>query len=258
MTMTLPLCFKKVRLALKTVYDHCFYKDLATYNKQIKKLHGKYKGERCFIIGTGPSLNKTNFLPIKNEILFGVNTLYNGLKKFDIDCKYWGVSDSNVFDKNYEALLNLDTTLFLADYAGREFLRKKGVYLKNAKIEPLVLRTLGRMNVWNKFSRDMTKGIFSAGNVVIMCIQIAYYMGFKEVYLVGCDCSWDKTIHFHSGDSNVKDLRKRSVAVWSNIFSSYELCKKVFEEDGRKIYNATVGGKLEVFERKNLDEIVKP
>jgi hypothetical protein len=42
---------------------------------------------------------------------------------------------------------------------------------------------------------------------------------------------------------------------WEKLFKTYEVCKRVYEEDGRKIYNATVGGKLEVFERVKLEDL---
>jgi len=36
---------------------------------------------------------------------------------------------------------------------------------------------------------------------------------------------------------------------------NYEYAKKIYEEDGRKIYNATVGGKLELFERADYGQL---
>ncbi len=36
---------------------------------------------------------------------------------------------------------------------------------------------------------------------------------------------------------------------------SYELCKEFAEKNGVKIYNATRGGKLEVFERVDFDSL---
>jgi hypothetical protein len=37
------------------------------------------------------------------------------------------------------------------------------------------------------------------------------------------------------------------------VFAGYKRAKEVFEENGRKIYNSTVGGKLEIFERVPLE-----
>lgn len=67
--------------------------------KEIKNIH---KGKRYFIIGTGPSLNKTDLNLIKNEIIFGVNTLYRGLSRFDISYDYYAISDEVVWRKHFK------------------------------------------------------------------------------------------------------------------------------------------------------------
>ena len=43
---------------------------------------------------------------------------------------------------------------------------------------------------------------------------------------------------------------------WSKVLTSYETCKKAYEDDNREIINATVGGKLDIFKRKKLEEII--
>jgi hypothetical protein len=251
-TIDIPIFMRQLYCLFSRVYTHRFYKDYAKYNKQIIKLHNIHKDERCFIVGMGPSLNKTDFSIIKDETLFGVNALYEGLKKFDINLKYWVVSDIAVFDACYKELLNLDTTLFLAEDAGRIFLEKKHHYLKDVKKEPIIIRPYGYMGTWNKFSKDLTKGAYG-GMVILSCLQVAYYLGFKEVYLLGCDCDWTKGVHFNELDKNNFN---EGIEGWLETFKRYGLCKKIFKEDGRTIYNSTPGGRLEVFERKSLEDLV--
>jgi len=233
-----------------------YHKDFDNSNDYINSHFKEIKDNRCFIIGTGPSLNKTNLSLLKNENLIGVNTLYNGLKKFDIKPKYWCMADQGILKSYYKQILGLDTTLFIAETAMRDFLKNKKKYLPYVKKQPLVLKDLGSMNIWNKFGKDITKGVYSGCTVVIQCIQIAYYLGFKEVYLLGCDCDYTKGHYFHGGTHDFvsgdpfEDKKQRNY-----LMGAYEICKKTFENDGKKIYNATVGGKLEVFERKSLEEI---
>lgn len=157
-TIGMPIYIRRVYCLLKRIYSYRFYKEYVEYNRQIRKLYNKHKGERCFVIGMGPSLNKTNFSLIKDEILFGVNALYNGLKDFGINPQYWCVTDIVEFNKHYKALLNLDTTLFLTEDAGQLFLEKKKHFMKNAKKEPIVIRPYGYVGTWNKISKDLTKG----------------------------------------------------------------------------------------------------
>ena len=43
----------------------------------------------------------------------------------------------------------------------------------------------------------------------------------------------------------------------NNVIKSYTVAKGAFETIGRKIYNGSVGGKLEVFERVDFEEVVR-
>ena len=87
-------------------------------------------------------------------------------------------------------------------------------------------------------------------------IQMAVYMGFKEIYLLGCDCNYEddpKKRYFVSHgvlDPTYKEAKNRMCA-------SYSVAKKYAEKHGIKIYNATRGGMLETFERVNLDQILR-
>lgn len=227
------------------------------YKSQIERFKNIHKGERCFVIGTGPSLNKMNFDLIKNEILFGVNTLYRGYKKFGINCRYYGVSDEVVWDNIDKEILALDTVLFLCNGAAEHYFRRRE-YLKNLqKREPLLMMQRGFMWKENKFSKDITQGIYNGDTVVIdTSLQVAYYMGFKKVYLLGCDCDYSG-MHRFDGSKTDKLAGGGVSGNWAPVFKSYEICKKVFEDSGREIINATVGGKLEIFKRQSLEEIVK-
>lgn len=250
------------RMCLSLHYRH--------HSSKLKKLKDIHKGQRCFIIGSGPSLNQTNLSLIKDEIIFGVNTLYTGLTKFGITCDYYAVSDGIMWRNHFKDILGVDAALFLGGWAGREYLEDLGLFLKYKMNKPFVVRQLGWIHDSNGnfyFSRDISKGAYEGSTVIIdMCLQMAYYMGFKEVYLLGCDCDFSGSLHFDGAPTVSEDgiarLRPidpgylRFTNEWSRIFEAYKMCKKVYEEDGREIINATVGGKLEVFRRKKLEEII--
>ncbi len=93
-------------------------------------------------------------------------------------------------------------------------------------------------------------------------------MGFKEVALVGADHNFstrgpaNKVIDAQKVDNNHFDKRYFSGDMkWQlpdllNSEVSYELAKDNFECFGRRIYNSTVGGNLELFERINLEDFI--
>lgn len=251
----------KVCLRLYQAFVYCinFHPKEFLYYKynshKLKKFKNIHKGQRCFIIGTGPSLNKTNLSLVKNEIVFGVNTLYRGLSKFGIRCNYYAVSDVDVWKSHFKNILDLNAILFLSSDAGKDYLSNLSFYQKFQKNEPIVIRELGEMWSSGWLIKDLSIGAYWGYTVIIdICLQAAYYMGFREVYLLGCDCDYSG-LHRFDG-LKTETLGGGAVGDWSKIFTSYEICKKVYEEDGRKIINATVGGKLEIFKRKKLEEIV--
>lgn len=225
-------------------------------SKKIKSLKNLHKNERCFIIGTGPSLNNTDLDLIKNEIIFGVNTLYRGFKKFSFKCNYYAITDLEVWEKNYNNILELNSKIFLSGGACENYLSNYKQF-KDYKTDNLYLiKYLGNMWSLNQFSKDLSEGTYNGDTIIIdICLQAAYYLGFNQVYLLGCDCDYSGMHRFDG--SITENLRGGGVSGdWSKVFASYEICKKIYEENVRKIINCTVGGKLEIFERKKLEEII--
>lgn len=218
-------------------------------DSRISTLEDKYKGKRCFIIGTGPSLNKTKLGLLKDEICFGVNTLY-GIKP---DCKYWVIADHMLWRKKQADIKNKvkSELIFFTETVPKFFKNLSGE-------KSIVLRPLGSMNVWYKFSTDLDKGTYSGGTVVIHALQIAFYMGFTNVYLVGCDTDYSGMHHFDGstcGEIGDPDGKVPSGNT-EYVLSAYRQCRQAFEQDNRRIINVTVGGELDVFEREKLEDIV--
>ena len=120
-------------------------------------------------------------------------------------------------------------------------------------------------------SQDITKVVYIGPTSIIdFCLHLAFYMGFSEVYLLGCDCtlqyqsSDSVSTHFHPDNPEWgtykklppdADYNKHSDRWYDNAMKAYSVVKETFERHGRKVYNVGVGGKLEVFKRVNYDEL---
>ena len=103
------------------------------------------------------------------------------------------------------------------------------------------------------FSDDCYSTVYDGYSITFSLMQIACYMGFKEIYLLGCDCNYNqKKQHFiESGHIDPK----------ASIMGDKMICghiefKKFADKKGVKVINCTRGGMLEVYPRKNLDEIL--
>ena len=75
-------------------------------------------------------------------------------------------------------------------------------------------------------------------------------MGFKEIYLVGVDCNYStQKQHFIDYGKRIEHHPER------NMIDAYKVARQYAESHEIKIFNATRGGKLEVFERINFDSL---
>ena len=113
-----------------------------------------------------------------------------------------------------------------------------------------------------QFSNDLSRRAYCGQSVTIINLQIAYYLGFSEIYLIGMDFSYqqrnddvkignkiisggDDLNHFH------KDYFGKG-KIWHdpklhNVLKSYKFAKLKFEEDNRKIFNSTERRKIRSF-----------
>jgi len=204
-------------------------------------------------MGKGPSINNTNFDLIKGETIIGVNTLYKLLDKAKINCKYFVVTDRIAWNEHIKNIIKIDTIIFLGYVASRLYAKNKSKY----NIHPFVIKGKKTIRMKHRFPKDISEYVYVNGpTVVFIALQIAYYLGFKEVYLLGCDSTYSGKSHFDGLPAPFKRKGKSEKKHWELVFKSYEVCKDVYEKDNRKIINCTVGGRLEVFERKKLEDII--
>jgi hypothetical protein len=231
--------------------------------KRLQSLKNKFEGQRCFIVGNGPSLNKHDLKLLKDEYSFGVNSIFYMTEKNGFKPTFYVVEDGHVINDNLEEIKKFKTDFkFLPSVERFKFLGDTDTIFLNFNrgfYEPLS----PNFNM-PRFSSIADKVVYCGQSVTIINLQLAYYMGFSEVYLIGMDFSYNipssavidgKNILSTEDDDNHFDPRyfgkgKR----WhdpklDNVLASYVHCKNMFERDGRKILNATEGGHLNVFER---------
>lgn len=239
---------------------------LTANEKALKNYHNKYNGERCFIIGNGPSLNKMNLKLLKDEYTFGVNAIYTNYKNMGFYPTFWAIEDILVAeDRSNEINEYKGSTKFYGAYLNK--------YLKKDK-KTIYINFLHQSNYIDspKFSTNASHKIYWGGTVSYLCIQLAYYMGFKDVILVGFDHNYkvpDTTIisnhgkvftsqgpdpnHFHP-DYFGAGKRWHDPKV-DRMEKGYVQAKQYFERANKRILNATIGGNLEVFDRVDYSSL---
>lgn len=233
------------------------YQQTIKYNRQLQKFKNIWEGKRCFIIGNGPSLRikDLDVLHRDGEICFGSNWIIKMFDKTDWRPDYYVVMDYNMI-RNMAQNMDLtgEITTFIADsYTEETALNKEYIYTYQS-----ILYNEKEIN----FSGNIVEGIYSGKTVTYDMIQIAAYMGFKEIYLLGVDCT-DGSNHFYS-DNTIDKTRLENLTVttennWNKVYGiwikNYQKAEEYSRNNNFRIFNATRGGALEVFERVNFDEL---
>jgi hypothetical protein len=224
--------------------------------ERIKTFSRIHEGKRCFIIANGPSLNSIDFSLLKNEITIGMNRIYLMKEQNGFIPSYLVCIDKKSqllqFSDDYD---RLEIPVFFNWDLRNLFSKKPNQHFIKSKFNP-------------KFSTDINNEPMGNGKTVTYaCIQLAYYMGFKEVYLVGKDHSYttnekagtgiqstgSESNHFIKGYYE-KGQRWDAPDYKSEEFA-YNLARKAFEYDHRIIRDATHKGKLNVFEKIDYDNL---
>lgn len=241
------------------------------YSKRLKAFQNIGKGKICFVIGNGPSLKPEDLsvLHENNIDSFAANRIYNTFDKTNWRPTYYISEDEFVLkeiqdklndDEINKQLKNIFIPLHLNFY--------KNLRVKNAMYYNLLFSVIDDGLDHSDFiSDDMLKGIPCRGSVAITSVQIAIFMGYKEIYLIGIDHNFsrmtdkngnlliDKSVKDHYGDVKNADENTKGIFNIDAATQSFIDLKKYADKKGVKIFNATRGGKLEVFPRVDFDKL---
>ena len=117
---------------------------------------------------------------------------------------------------------------------------------------------VGDFDRWSLYAKDISKGNMSCRHVTSsLDLQLSYYMGFKEVYLLGVDCDYNNGHHFDGEQYSFQSKQSiYSDEYLNEVFMEYDIIDKEFKKSGRQVFNCSDGGKLESFERKNINVVI--
>ncbi len=234
---------------------------------RLRQFQGKHKGKRCFIIGNGPSLTAGDLDKLKDEITFAANCIYLMFPKTDWRPSYYVAADYLILRYFHKAIKdNIMCPIFYSANSVLEIdefsLLDSYFYFGDARAA-LKSDPRGQM----MFSEDPLI-MYKWGTVTYDCLQLAAYMGFKEIYLLGMDHTYpvEITNDGYLISNDVADyftpLYKGSENPYRNapvrvcyLTAAYRAAKEYADSHDIKICNATRGGKLEVFERVDFDSL---
>ena len=236
------------------------------------QLKNKYKDQTVYLIGNGPSLNKTPLYLLKNKNTIVFNRFNLMLERLNWNPTFYSVTDDLVLEDildEAEIMTRKSKYAFFPDisFRGKIFFKKFNETLTNIywlKQNP----KLG-------FSKAMPE-VHSGGTVIYEGIQILNYLGFNKIVLIGVDMNYKihktaKTISTNSteiistenDDPNHFDPRyfgkgkkyhQPEQRIIDNIMNSLEFLNEFINPLKLSIVNAGIDSKVNIFPRVDLEK----
>ena len=227
-------------------------------------LRDKHRGRRAFVIGGGPSLRQTDVRLLKDEITIGCNAIFLMFDEMGFKPTYYTVEDVLVAEDRAETINAIGGTTKILPRDLRYCLRpdKDTIYInfvRDYNTRPF------------RFSSDFIRRVFWGGTVTYLNLQLAYYLGCREVYLIGIDHNYQPPAqkdevagtvitsrtqdinHFHP-DYFGPGYRWHDPKV-ERMETAYRQAKRFFEENDGVICNASAETQLEVFPRVSYGDL---
>jgi hypothetical protein len=213
----------------------------------------RHQGKRCVIVANGPSLLKTDLSLVRSEITFGLNKIFLGIRQFKFYPRYYVAINPLVISQSGLQIKSLNCVKFLCATAAKGLIDEDALTIHLHTGEPP-----------NTFSEDLERGINQGHTVTYAALQIAYFLGFSKVVLIGLDHRFafsgapnqtremltPDPNHFHPDYFTKGQLWQNPDLARSE--ASYRLANRRFEQDGRMIIDATVDGACTVFPKMSL------
>jgi len=210
----------------------------------LRDYYDKHLGETCIVIGNGGSLRDVPIDFLGKVPTFGTNRIYL-LPGFEPT--YYVSVNPLVIEQCQHEINCMGSDKFIP--AGKH----KLIHGSN----PILI------SGYPEFSFDPLRGFFEGWTVTFVCLELAFFMGFKTVLLVGVDHRYE--FHgspntrqlFRGEDPNHFDPNYFTGKFWhtpdlERSNECYEMADKAYRRAGRKIINLTPGSGTDAFEKQDI------
>lgn len=222
----------------------------------IQGLHNSHAGERCFIIGNGPSLRQTDLTRLQGEFTFGLNRIYLIFPELGFATSCLVSVNDLVLEQCAEEMKALELPKYLTWRARRWFSGdRQAVFMDTDFTGP------------ESFSTTATGRVFEGFTVTYVALQLAYSMGFSQTILIGVDHNFttqgpaNQAVVSQGEDPNHFSPNyfgagfKWQLPDLQGSERAYKLARNAYENNGRRVLDATIGGKLTIFPKVDYNSL---
>lgn len=238
-------------------------------------LRNRHAGERCFIIATGPSIKTQDLTLLAGETCIGVSNFFVHPDFALINPRYYCIApyhppitvpDFQAWMRELEQQTSDDMAMFTG-LVNRQLWQEGGLFTRRATH---FLKLGLPWDIQATRSIDLTRSVPHIQSVTVLALLAALYMGFKEVYLLGCDHDW--ILHLNTSSHFYEEKEHKLVQAgydewieadfsshcqdYVDLWNQYSVLRSIAQKEGKRIVNTTAGGLLDVFPRAHLMEIV--
>ncbi len=243
------------------------------YQALIEQMRDQHKGQRAFVIANGPSLKQLDISRLRHEITIGCNGIYQAFPQWGFHTRYLMFEDVEQTELRRRDIEGIQGPLKMAAlYNAYAFPADEQTLFFNAP------RIYGQIYYWTvlypQFSTDFASLVHLGGSVTYIMLQWAFHLGCDPVYIIGLDHDYgdlpklfppgkititEENIHLvrglHFNDRYYQIGDQIGVPYVEKQEQAYTLARQVFEQFGRKVYNASAQTKLDVFERRDFESV---
>lgn len=235
-----------------------------------EKLKNNYKGKTVYLIGNGPSLNKTPLFLLKNEYTMVFNRFSLMLDRLNWFPSFYSTTDDLVLEDIIDEAIDLSKIAKYSFFPDISF-RGKVFFKKIPKKDNVLwINQIPKLGFSSKLP-----DVFLGGTTIYEGIQILKYLGFNKIILIGVDMNYKvhttakkinsgaDIVSTKNDDPNHFDPRyfgkgkkyhQPEKHVVDNIFNSLRFLRDyVVKCKDFEIVNASIESKLDYFTMTNLE-----
>jgi len=230
---------------------------------RLTDLKRRYKGKRLFVVGNGPSLNDIDLDLIADDYAIAMNRISLIYERTRWRPSFYLYCSDNVHNPEWGAAWRESVNHSVNQDQTHSFIWERyGDVIENDKNVRWV-KSISEMEVGTDgtFSANADQAISKSGTSINAAYQLAYYMGFSQIFLIGADLSW--TTGGHEGpDQNHFDPNYRAKIPDGDrerrrMRLTHKVAKAFFDEAGVQVFNASAKTYLDIFPLVDFETVAR-